>query len=427
MDRDRVIKVGQETGDITGGDNAAIQEAVNKLAAADGGVVEIGPGTYEMRDSLHLASGVAVRGAGEDTVLRKSPMVKSALSADLGYGHFDISLAEPERFAVGMGIHITDENSGGFYNTIATLIWREGDRFGTHRMMNHDYSRARNAEVRSVFPVISGYNVKDACVEQLAIEGNKDENEYLDGCRGGGIFLSHAANVTMKNVAVRNYHGDGISFQQTVDTLIENCACEDNTGHGLHPGSGSVRPVMRRVTCRNNGHDGIFYCLRVSFSLTEDCTIENSGNHGISVGGRDTDHLIRNNTIRNNGSNGLYFRPGDTAMAGHRCRFEGNTLSENCVSDGSGEIFIDGETMDVHILGNSIAAKAYPGRPAVGIVVGEKALRIVAHGNQIAPESAQPIETRGAENAVSADPPASPLPVGPDAAPAGAARHLGSV
>jgi nitrous oxidase accessory protein NosD len=380
-----------------------------------------------MSDSLHLLSGVTVIGAGEKTVLRKAPMARSALSADLGYGHFDVSLAEPDKFRVGMGIHIRDDNSGGFYNTVATLTWREGDRFGTSRMLNHDYSRGRNAVVRSVFPVISGYNVKDARIEQLTIEGNKELNEYIDGCRGGGIFLSQASNVVMRHITVRGYCGDGISFQQTVDTLIEDCLCENNHGHGLHPGSGSVRPVMRRVVCRGNAHDGIFYCLRVSFSLTEDCLIEDNSNHGISVGGRDTDHLIRNNTIRRNGLNGLYFRPSDAAMAGHRCLFQGNVLSENCARDSSGEVFIDGETMDVHILGNSLTAKSYSGRPAAGVVVGEKASRIVVHGNRIKPDSATAVAVRGAKDSVSTKRPSGALPVGPKAAPPKAAWHLSVV
>ena len=424
MSEGRTLNVGQDTGDLVGRDNATLQQAVEQLAAEGGGTVEIGPGIYEMSDSLHLASGVAIRGSGPETVLRKSPTVKSALSADLGYGHFDISLAEPEKFRVGMGIHIADGNSGGFYNTVATLTWQDGDRFGISRFLNHDYSRGRDAVVRSVFPVISGYHVQDVCIENLAIDGRKDDNEGIDGCRGGGIFLSHAASVTMRNLEVRDYNGDGISFQQTRDTLIEDCVCENNTGLGLHPGSGSVRPIMRRATCRGNGSDGIFYCLRVSFSLTEDCVIENNGNHGISVGGRDTDHHLRRNTIRHNGSNGLYFRPGDLAMAGHRCLFEQNTLFENCASEGTGEVFIDGETMDVHLLDNQITAKEHDDRPGVGVVVGEQASRIVVHGNDFAPDSARLLEVRGPANSVAQDAPAARLSVGPDCAPPGAARHL---
>lgn len=422
---EKLTVVGQTSGDFVGTDNSSIQNAIDSCNERGGGTVEVGPGTYQMNDSIHLKSGVKVRGAGEETVLRKSVMVKSGLSADLGYGHFDISLAEPEKFKAGMGVHVQDDNSGGFYTTVATLTWQDGDRFGSSRFMNHDYSRERNTVVRSVFPVVSGYHLEDASIENLTIDGNRDENEYLNGCRGGGIFLLQASNVAIRNVTIRDYNGDGISFQQTRDVLIEDCLYENNSGHGLHPGSGSVRPVMRRVRCLNNTHDGIFYCLRVSFSLTEDCHLEGNGRYGISVGGRDTDHLIRNNTIMSNGMNGLYFRIADEAMGGHRCHFEGNTLFENCTNEGYGEIFIDGETQDIHLLNNRITARAWAGdRPAIGIVVGEEASRIVAYGNEIEPSDALHLDNRGEPDSVSTDAPGEALAVGPDAAPADAGRHL---
>ena len=229
--------------------------------------------------------------------------------------------------------------------------------------------------------------------------------------------------MTIRGVAVRNYNGDGISFQQTQDAVIEDCVCEDNAGHGLHPGSGSVRPIMRNCRCVGNGNDGIFYCLRVTYSLTEGCTLEKNGGVGISVGGRDTDHLIRNNTLRLNGRHGLYFRQGDGAMAGHRCLFQGNTLEHNCQKEGRGEIYIDGATQDVHILDNTIRANTDAADP-VGIVVGPDASRIVVHGNRTEPAAAATPDVQGDAGALSSDAPSVPLAVGPDAAPSHAGWHL---
>ena len=420
MSTTQAITVGPQAADIVGSDNAAIQTAVDRIASQGGGVVEILPGTYEMHDSLHLHSGVHVRGAGAKTVLRKAAMVESKLSADLGYGHYDVSLAKPDRFRVGMGVYIRDDNAGGFYTTVATLTWRRGDRFGISRFLNHDYSRARNGIVQSLYPVVSGYHLENASIENVAIDGNREQNELLNGCRGSGVFLLQATKVTVRGVEVRNYNGDGISFQQTQDVVIDDCRCEDNAGHGLHPGSGSVRPVMRNCRCVGNGNDGIFYCLRVTYSLTEGCTLEKNGGMGISVGGRDTDHLIRNNTIRLNGRHGLYFRKGDGAMAGHRCRFEANTLEHNCQKEGRGEIFIDGATQDVHLLGNTIRARGDVDDPA-SIVVGPEASRIVVHRNRVEPSG---VDVQGGARSVSSAAPTEPLEVGPDAAPPHACWHL---
>lgn len=59
-----------------------LQAAVDYVARLGGGTVEIGPGAYEMRDSLHLRSNFAVRGSGPATVLRKAPASVSRLVLD---------------------------------------------------------------------------------------------------------------------------------------------------------------------------------------------------------------------------------------------------------------------------------------------------------------------------------------------------------
>ena len=58
---------------------------VDYVGQLGGGVVEIGPGTYTMGDSLHLRSRVTVRGAGDQTILKKEREYRSALSADGDY------------------------------------------------------------------------------------------------------------------------------------------------------------------------------------------------------------------------------------------------------------------------------------------------------------------------------------------------------
>ncbi|MFW6162485.1 MAG: right-handed parallel beta-helix repeat-containing protein, partial [Planctomycetota bacterium] len=185
-------------------------------------------------------------------------------------------------------------------------------------------------------------------------------------------------------------------FQQTIGTVVEDCVCEGNAGHGLHPGSGSVGAVIRHCTCRQNGVEGIYYCLRVSFSLCERSTFEGNGRHGISIGGRDTDHLIRRNVIRANAREGVYFRPHDAVMAGHRNVLEANEVAGNCRSEGDAEIHVAAPVRDVYLLGNRIE----PASDAVAPVR-------VAEGAAVHYEPADP-----------------PLAVGPDHAPPDAARHL---
>jgi hypothetical protein len=412
--------VGPVDADFCGSDNQTIQAAVDAAAADGGGQVVVLPAIYTMHDSLHLRSGVHVTGSGPDTVLRKAPEVRSALSADLGYGHYDVSLAEPDKFAVGMGVLVTDDRAGGFYETVATLTWRDGDRFGISRMLNHDYGRHADGFVVSSFPIVSAVGVADASVSSLTINGNQAENPHrLNGCRGGGVFLLGTRDVALDGLCVADVNGDGISFQQTVGTRIEYCVCERNTGHGLHPGSGSTGAVLLRCTCRGNGVDGIYYCLRVSYSLCEDCLIEGNARDGISIGGRDTDHLVRGNTIRGSGRCGIFFRPSDRVMAGSRNRIEGNELAGNCLDGGDAEIDVAAPVCDVQLLGNRIAP-ARDDVPAIRIVPGTEG--VVLHGNT-GPDQ-QAASVNGDIGAVRTESPDEPLPVGPKAAPPEAARHL---
>jgi len=301
------ISAGCGDADIPGNTNLCLQAAVDYVAMLGGGTVNVLPGSYIMHDSLHLRSNVTVRGSGDDTLLIKAPMVQSRLSVPfLGYGHYDVSLAEPDMFKPGMGIHI---GGPGFYGTCATIIFRSGDRFGISRHLNSDCHA--DAVVRSVFPVISGYGAHDCVVESLKIEGNAEQNGYIDGCRGAGVFLLDCDRAVIRWVTVENYNGDGFSIQQSQSVMIEDCVARRNRGHGFHPGSGSVKIVMRRIEAVENGMDGVFYCLRTTHGILEDSVLRSNGGNGVNIGERDSHNIIRRCEITNNTGKGIFFRPVD--------------------------------------------------------------------------------------------------------------------
>ncbi|NOY81472.1 MAG: hypothetical protein GXP31_10765 [Kiritimatiellaeota bacterium] len=418
------ITVGPTGADITGSSNREIQAAVDHAAALGGGVVRILPGAYAMEDSLHLRSRVRIVGAGEATVLRKTPSVTSPISTYLGYGHYDVSVTEPDKFRVGMGVHIRDERGHGFYETVATLVWRDGNRFGIDRMLNHDYAPGAGGVVTAVFPVVSGCHIEDAGIEAVSIDGNKAENGLLNGCRGGGVFLLQAHDIVLCGLHVRDYNGDGISFQQCRDTRVEQCRVEGMTGNGLHPGSGSVRAVLRRNTCRENGGDGIFYCLRVAFSLCRDNIVEGNDGCGISIGGRDTNNRVWNNCIRGNGKAGICFREADRSTAGNCNLLEGNLLEKNCRKQGLAEIEIGGATEHIHITGNTVRPGSRDGAPMYGIRIGPEAGPIALWNNTLNVASEHAVDNRAGSDALREGPPGAPLAVGPDSAPPDAAAHL---
>ena len=360
------------------GTNVILQKAIDTLSSQGGGKLLISDGTFYMFDSLHLRSNVSIIGS-KKTVLKKAKCVYSKLSADLGYGHYDVSVEKPELFKKGMGIYIFDDFGKGFYGTVATITWKDGDKLGIDRMLNHDYARIRNAMVCSVFPIVSGYYVKNAVIKGIMIDGNADENLFIDGCRGGGIFLLQCHNIDIENVFISNYNGDGLSFQQCTNLKISNCEINNNRGSGLHPGSGSAGVVMSKCKITNNGKDGVFYCLRVTYTLLENCEIMGNGNDGISIGARDTDHIIRNNIISNNYRYGIYFRPADRVMGGHRNLIDSNIIKDNCKNQGDSEVFIEDITDDIWLKKNQISGE----NSKYAIIVGEYCERIVVDRDNV--------------------------------------------
>src|SRR3989454_1632408 len=322
------VTVGVRGAEITGSDNRSLQAAVDYVASLGGGIVEIGPGEYLMRDSLHLRPHVTVRGQGAKTILRKAKSVASALKLDGDYGEEQITVENPAGFDVGDGVAIWDKNSGGFHTTVARITGRNGDTFAISLPLNADCMVSDGAQAATVFPVISGYHTEAARVENLTIEGNKEQNLSLNGCRGGGIFLYRCPGALIERCVVRNYHGDGISFQQCNDVTLLACVSEGNKGLGLHPGSGSQRPAVRQCVARNNGEDGLYLCWRVKQGVFEENVLEANGRYGVSIGHKDTDNLLRNNQVRGNREEGIFFRNETEGMAGHRNRTVGN-LTEN--------------------------------------------------------------------------------------------------
>jgi hypothetical protein len=123
-------------------------------AAAGGGEARLDPGVYMLEDALRLRSGVRLVGR-EGVVLTRAPSVESALRIYCGYGLYEFAVREPDRFRVGQGIHLTDDHSFGFYDTVATIVGRDGDRFYLDRPLRHDYVPTNNGRAATLFPLLA--------------------------------------------------------------------------------------------------------------------------------------------------------------------------------------------------------------------------------------------------------------------------------
>jgi parallel beta-helix repeat protein len=390
------VRVGINAGDLQGNDQRALQAAVDYVAQLGGGTVRIGPGRYLMRNALRLRDGVNVSGTPGETILAACDGFTANLAADGDANERQITVQDPSGFRIGDGIAIQDRTSGGFEVTTATLISQSGPRtFGLSAPLYLDYLVSQKASAKLTFPLVGGWNVKNVLVEGLTIDGNRDKAELLNGCRGGGIYLFECEQVSICNCVVRSYSGDGISFQVSTHVTVEDCLAENNGGLGIHPGSGSQHPVVRRNRSLANGSDGLFVCWRVKHGLFEDNEIRGNKQAGISIGHKDTDNLFRGNTIVANLGAGVLFRKEDEEMGAHRNVFENNRILDNArEGDKAGAaIVIQGPHHDLVFRNNKIGNSQADDKATVGILVGPEARNLEAAADQFV-NVRTPIETK---------------------------------
>ena len=323
------IRVGIADGDVRGGDNRSIQLAIDALPP-DGGTIEILPGVYTCFDALHLKSGVRLIGHGDQTVLLKCDGARSPLKIDADYGQLKITPVDASGFLPGMGLLVGDNRTGGWLETATTVLDVRDGVLTIADYLVMDYAARREGWVSSACSLISGIDVEDVCIENLTVDGNKDANSQMNGCRGGAIYLHKARRCSLHGCSVRDYNGDGISIQITEDTAIADCQVHGCTHIGMHPGTGSARVRMKNCTFSDNGEGGFFLCWRVQESTFQDLLCERNGVYGISVGHKDTDNAFIRCVLRDNGQYGVVFRDEELYNGGHR-----NTWQE-CLIENNG-------------------------------------------------------------------------------------------
>jgi hypothetical protein len=361
-----------------------------------------------------------VRLVGRDgAILTRLPSHESPLTIYCGYGLYEFSVADPGRFHVGQGVLLTDDHAAGFYETTATIVGRDGDRFFVDTPFHHDYHPDNNGRVIALFPVVSGVGVERAGVSGLALDGNPEETRPLNGCRGGGIFLLRSRRIDLEGVEVRHFRGDGISFQQCVDVAARGCRVHHNSGAGLHPGSGSVRYLLEENDLHDNGGCGIFYCLRTTHSYCRGNRIARNGDAGISIGEMDTDHLVAGNEIRDNRGHGIHFRR-PSCIGGDRVRVEGNRFGRNGTGEDARSIHVSERLSDIAIENNTFASGETP-----PVFFGPGCRQVTFAGNRIGERDATPADIEGDREPIGR-PEGEKFPaVGPPALPLDGARHLG--
>jgi nitrous oxidase accessory protein NosD len=214
-------------------------------------------------------------------------------------------------------------------------------------------------------------------MSDFTIDGNKEKNDLLDGCNGGGIVIIKSKDVTVDKVHVKDFNGEGITWQITENVTVKNCEINGCTNMGLHPGTGSPNSVIEG----NNSHDnkvGLFICWRVHHSIVRNNQFHNNSDNGISTGHKDSDVLFESNHIYDNLANGVYFREEDRINSPHRNSFVNNIVENN----GGYGFYVSGKASDL-LLKDNVIRSTEKGKQKGAIFIANNSIPIKEENNKM--------------------------------------------
>ena len=343
-------------GDFSGTTERVLQAAVDSAARNGGGTVRLLAGTWKLRNSVVLPSGVRLVGSGADSILTRPESVTTQIAADSDWYDQEITLADAAGFQVGDGVLLRAVNPHNGAATIIkrTLTARSGNRFRLNNGLRENLWLSGKPTCSTLYPLLTSEYTADVVIENLTLDGNRSQTEHLDGNYGGCIFLQDCNRYVIRRVTARNNNGDGISFQICHDVRVEECHSHDNADLGVHPGSGSQRPVILNNRLERNSQ-GLFWCWGVKYGLAEGNQISDNRLYGVSIGHNDTDNMMRRNVIRNSGQFGVLFRNEDRGQDFWPNR---NVLESNIIENSGGPdgvaIEVMGRVRDLTFSGNTI-------------------------------------------------------------------------
>jgi nitrous oxidase accessory protein NosD len=351
--QERTITVGGISSDIHGYTNEAIQVAVDALPS-EGGIVKLSAGKFIIKAPVRLKSNIKLIGSGPETILKRIDGYHSKFIIDADFGELKLTVEDASGFDIGMSIQVTDAPNSSCWNVSTGVITDIADNviyIDTHLI--RDYDCEKNGMVTNAGSCISVLNAQNVLISDLQIDGNKEKNDLLDGCNGGGIVILKSKYVTVDKVLVKDFNGEGITWQITENVTVRNCEISGCTNMGLHPGTGSPNSLIEGNNSHNN-KVGMFICWRVHHSIVKNNQFHNNRDYGLSTGHKDTDVLFKNNHIYENGSDGVYFRNEDQKNSPHRNSFINNVVENNGTRNGGYGFSFNGKATDVLLDDNII-------------------------------------------------------------------------
>jgi len=380
---EQVITVGGPDADVSGFTSEAIQIALDAIRTRGGGIVKLNPGVYKIIGPVRLSNNTSLIGSGKTTILQKCDGFRTSFIVDADWGMLKAVVKDASGFKKGMGIQLYDDaHNQGWDVTTAVITDIKDTVIYFDNRTNYDYLSSLNGTITNGCSIVEAVGVENVRIADLVVEGNKNTNDYINGCRGGGIYIHKSRKCLVENVTVNEFNGDSFSWQITEDITVKGCEAAYGDGLGFHPGTGSDHSIVENCISHNNKQDGIFLCWRVQNGIFRNNTVYANSDNGISIGHQDTDNVFENNHVYENGYQGVLFRGETEQNSGHRNTFTNNIIENNGVTQESSGFYIGGETHDINIT-NNIIRSAGKGNQSTAIFIGKKSSKITAVDNKI--------------------------------------------
>ena len=300
---------------------ADLQQAINNVSEAGGGVVSFEQGTYVLNDTIELKSDVTLQGAGTGaTVLQKSETltipdgqgllytkggVQDAILRDLT---IDVNAANAPEDNSNYGLLIIDSSGQKNYRVLLESIEVINAGMGLHAKGTYDLI-VRNSTLHDNGWGKAGYY----------------HNIYIRR-----VYRALVENCTLYNAA----GGNGMNITDCEDIKVVNCDAHDNYWRGYKAAN------TQRVA---------FYGCKAVNNRTQDGFTMAVENGGVS------DFVIENCLARGNGRNGIYLNYGTN---GYVLNCTGENNSEGFYSDNRGSNVTIDETVSAEWTAENLPAGA---------------------------------------------------------------------
>ena len=347
------ITVGDKTADVKGFSNQTIQFAIDALPPT-GGTVKLTPGEFLISAPVRMKSNVTLKGSGRATVLKRDKGVQTKFIVDADYGELKLTVENADGFETGMKIQVTDDQNSSCWNVSTAYISDiQENIIYIDDYLIRDYRSDLNGLVSNASSVIETIEAGNVKIENLTADGNRAENYFADGCNSAGILIFKSKKVIVDNVHVKDFNGEGISWQITEQVTIRNSEISGSGNTGMHPGTGSPYTLIENNNVHHNDNDGLFICWRVYESRVIDNQFHHNGRFGICTGHKDTDVIFSGNHIFRNGSDGVNLRGERESNAPHRNTFVRNIIENNGTRGGGHGFSINSPARDLILKNNT--------------------------------------------------------------------------